>query len=363
MSTEDMKEKLDIILAVHRGQKIPTDFTSYMRDLFIEFPEILEFLDVNYSKEKDNLEEEHDGVPPSPWEFLGLHFYGLGSTDPVFFDLSKTIYEHWYKYQIEFELKQKERTLHKGTPLHQLGLVWQQKGDLEKARKYLLLAQIEDILENQKNPSRGAKNQGYRVLKSVFGLTNSQFDIISKVATETVEKRFPEEILRLLQKSTKRLPTWDEITNEDSDKDFLTKEYSNISRLKDTGTAFENFSEKLLSSIRGFYIMPGIKQAMSGSKTKEHDYDRILRNRSSVLSNFSPYVLVECKFWDKEVDYAEISKFIYKNITRRCKTGILFAKSGVNDDRYNQTIRDAYLAHDVTILVVTQKDIQDILSN
>ncbi len=358
-----MENLLKTITEVHYGKQVPKDTASYLRQLFIEFPQILDYLNKNYSSTKVHLEEERDPNPATPWEILGLHFYGLSQTDKAFLDLSKTIYEHWYAHQINFEMSQKERTLHKGTPLHQLGLIWQEKGDYEKARKYLLMALIEDILEAESNPKRGgAKHQGYRVLKSSFKLTDSQFDLMSEVVKKASDKRFPEEILRQLQKDSPRLPSWEEIINEDLDKPYMGNIYGAITKSKNIGTAFEDFSEKFLSSVRGFYVIPGVKQANSGSKQKEHDYDRIIRNKSELFSYLGQYILVECKYWNASVDYAELSKFVYKNVTRRCKAGILFAKSGVNDEKYNQTIRDAYLAHDVAIIVITENDIKEILS-
>jgi len=360
---DGIKAILETIKEVHYGRRTPEDVPAYMRQIFIEFPKILEYLDKNYVGTKDNLEEERSNHPATPWEILGLHFYGLSKSDPVYLDLSRSIYEHWYNHQVEFEMNQTQRTIHKGTSLHQLGLIWQDKGDYERARKYLLLALIEDILESLRSPERGgAKHQGYRVLKTSFRLTDAQFDLISKVAEKTTDRRFPEEILRKLQEGSERIPTWEEITNEEMDKVYLTVIYNGIPKAENGGTAFENFAEKFLSSVRGFFVMPGVNQAMSGSKHKEHDYDRILRNKSTLFSEFGPYILIECKYWNEKVDYGEIAKLIYKSITRRCKTGILFAKSGVNDEKYNQTIRDAYLAHNVAILVVTEDDIKEILS-
>lgn len=358
------QEKLQEILNKLQG-KVPMDkeLSVFLRELFVTFPELLDFLDKNYSSSKEHLEEEKGSHPPTPWEILGLRFYLLSKIDRVFLDLSRVIYEHWYSHQIRFELNKKERTIHKGTPVHQLGLIWQEKNDLEKARKYFLLGLIEDILESLRVANRNAKKQqGFRVLKSSYYFTENQYKFVYEIATKFEDKRFPEEILRQCLKGPERIPTWEEISNENLDKDYLKNIYSNIKGAPNEAQAFEEFVEKLLGAVRGFFVIPGVKLAMTSTKKKEHDYDRLIRNRSVLLSDFGTYVLVECKYWDEKVGYDEISKFIYKTITRRCRSGILFAKSGVKDKKYNQTIRDAYLAHDTAIIVIAERDIKDILS-
>lgn len=359
MNEQKLKEILDKV----QGKSPIDNMAEFLREIFVIFPQLLDYLDANYFSTKENLEEEKDGHPSTPWEILGLRFFFLSKTDPVFLDLSKLIYEHWYQNQIKYELTKSERTIHKGTPVHQLGSIWQEKQDLSKARKYFLLGLIEDTLESLRTQSRDPKNQqGYRVLKSSFYLSESQYKFIHDKVIAAPDKRFPEELLWLCYEGPDRIPTWEEIINEDLDKNYLGSLYQNLQSATNGGSAFEEFAEKLLNSIRGLFVIPGVKQAMSGSKTKEHDYDRIVRNRSSLLSDFGTYSLVECKYWNQEVDYAEIAKFVYKIATRRCKSGILFAKSDVKDNRYNQTIRDAYLAHDSAVIVITEEDIKKILS-
>lgn len=368
MDENALKEKLETIKDVHQGKRTPADLPSYLRQVFIEFPEILEFLDRNYSSALDQLEEERDGHPATPWEYLGLHFFGLGERDPVFIDLSRRVYEHWYEHQIEFELKQEKRTLHKGTPLHQLGLIWQIKRNDDKGRKYLLLALIEDIFKSLENPDIGPKQQGYRVLQVSYKLDDTQYDLISSSAKSAQDKRFPEDILYSITHGNNRLPTWEEISGITANWSRLKDELNeiidgNFVSNTEKGKSYEQYVSRLLSVIDGILVKYLRQEARTSENKKKFEYDLILQNSSPALYEFGRYIPVECKLHKKKVQFAELVKFIYKVRNSRCKVGLMFTQSGVTGGKRSEVIKDSYFTDDITLIVLTLEDINNIFSS
>lgn len=367
MNNSGLKVILETIKEVHYGG-IPQDVPSYLRQVFVEFPKILEYLDKNYVDTKENLEEERDGHPATPWEYLGLHFFGLGNRDPVFIDLSRIVYEHWYEHQIEFELKQEKRMLHKGTPLHQLGLIWQIKRNDDKARKYLILALIEDIFKSLENQDIGPKQQGYRVLQVSYKLDDDQYGLIYSSAKSTADKRFPEDILYSITHGNNRLPTWEEISGITANRLRLNDELNeiingNFLSNADKGKSYEQFISKLLLAIDGILVKYLRQDARTSGNKKKFEYDLILQNSSPALCEFGRYIPVECKLHKKKVQFTELVKFIYKVRSSRCKVGLMFTQFGVTGGKRSEVIKDSYFIDDINLIVLTLEDIKSVLSS
>lgn len=366
MNNDHFKDVLETIKEVHYGVRVPADISGYKRQIFVEFPNILEYLDQNYIGTKENLEEEQTGHPPTPWEILGMHFYHLGSEEAVFLDLSRIIYEHWYNHQINFELTQSERTIHKGTPLHQLGLIWQIKREDEKARRYLLLALIEDIIKSL-GADLDAKQQGFRVLSASYYLDDKTFELIHEVVVNSEDKRFPEKILFNVLHGNKRVPTWEEASGITADLKFLKNEFYRLLQLsfsstKEKGDAYENFIAIFLSIIDGVLVKYLRQEARTSSGRKKFEYDLIIQNSALSLKEFGRYIPVECKLYKNTVKFPEVVKFIYKVRNSGCRVGFIFAQNGITSGVRNEIIRDSYFLDNVTVLVLTKDDIVATLS-
>lgn len=368
MDKNALKEKLKTIKDVHQGKRTPADFPSYLRQVFIEFPEILKFLDKNYSNTLDQLEEERNGHQATPWEYLGLHFFWLGHREAVFFDLSRIVYEHWYEHQIKFELNQSKRTIHKGTSLHQLGLIWQIKRNDNKARKYLILALIEDILKSLEVQGLSPKQQGYRVLRVSYGLDESQYNLIHSAANGAVDKRFPEDILYAITHGNNRLPTWEELSGVTGNWSRLKEELDKIRNGSfvsnaEKGNSYELFTAKLLSEIDGILVKYLHQDARTSENKKKFEYDLILQNSSPALYEFGRYIPVECKLHKKKVPFTELVKFIYKIRNSRCRVGLMFTQEGITGGKRSEVIKDSYFLDDISLIVLTLEDINNVLTS
>lgn len=127
------------------------------------------------------------------------------------------------------------------------------------------------------------------------------------------------------------------------------------------GSEFENFTAHFFSAVKDFSIRGVRVNAMSGSNKKEHDYDVFFLNESQLFSEFGKYLLTECKYVEEEIGYPDISKFFHKLHNKRCKCGILLAKSDVVDENLNSTIRSVYDNDDIVILTFNKEDIQNVI--
>lgn len=127
------------------------------------------------------------------------------------------------------------------------------------------------------------------------------------------------------------------------------------------GDLLEDFAGAFLSSIKGFVVRKKRALAYGPKGKREHDYDLLMQNVSTIFPEFDNYVLVECKDWDKKVGYDEVAKFIHKLHSRRCSTGIIIALNNVTHDDFNPTIKRAYDQDGIVVIVLESTDIQKVI--
>lgn len=127
------------------------------------------------------------------------------------------------------------------------------------------------------------------------------------------------------------------------------------------GNLLEDFSEVLLGSIDGFIVRYKRSWAMAPESLREHDYDLLIHNVSSIFPELGNYILVECKDWNEKVGYDEIAKFLHKLHSRKCDTGIIIALNNVTHETFNPTIKRAYDQDGITVIVLDFKDIEKVL--
>lgn len=127
------------------------------------------------------------------------------------------------------------------------------------------------------------------------------------------------------------------------------------------GDLLEDFTEVLLGSISGFIVRNKRSWAMAPNSLREHDYDLLIHNISTVFPELGNYILVECKDWSESVGYGEIAKFLHKLHSRKCNTGIMIALENVTHETFNPTIKRAYDQDGVAVIVLDINDIEDIL--
>lgn len=327
------------------------------REFFINFPNLIEHLK---GRNDINLSEINPNNPHyNPWQRLAEYCFYRG-----LYDLAKIIYSEWYNKMVKKEADSTERTIHKGTPLHQLGLISQIQGRRKLAKRYFLLALVEDIF---RDPVSYKNNQAYRVLRSSFRISDNEINEIKKIAEELSDKRYPEKAIleyNLNYNVKNRIRDTEreifEINSHFASQLMKEIEEQNKSSV-DKGTMFENLMVYLLSSVDGFEVAYIRKWTMG----KEHDYDLIIRNlinNDPVFMEFGKYILVECKYWNKPVGVNDIHHFISKIRNHDCHCGILVAKEGISHTKEeNLSILKAYHRDGIVVIVITKNDIENVI--
>lgn len=129
------------------------------------------------------------------------------------------------------------------------------------------------------------------------------------------------------------------------------------------GSIFEDFTETLLNSVKGFTVR--YKRAKARAKPgilyPKHDYDLIVHNESIVFPEFGNYILVECKNRNEPIGYPAIANFLHKVHSRKCKTGFILAMKNVVYGRFNPTIKRTFDQDGIAIIVIDQKDLQEVV--
>jgi len=132
-----------------------------------------------------------------------------------------------------------------------------------------------------------------------------------------------------------------------------------------TGSSFEDFSEILLSSVKGFAVRSKRGRAVvsvAGAGPIEHDYDLLVHNTSEIFPELGNYILVECKDTGDPVGYPAIARFLHTIHSRKCKSGIIIAKHGVVRGRFNTTLIRAFDQDGTAVIVIEEKELDALVN-
>lgn len=299
-----------------------------------------------------------DNNPRNPWPIVGLYCLAR-----ELIPLAGETYSTWYELQVDSEPPQPSavRAVHKGTTLHQLGVVHLSEGRLSFAKRYFILAMIEDMWGA---PDDFRNRQAYRVLRSNFLMTEDEVNHIFRVASAQEDRRFPEAALLAYQLETKgrTIRTIEREIHRINHR-FARALMEAVRGERDAtsaGKLFENLIVYIFSAVVGFEV--GYYRAWA--RRGEFEYDIIVRNlitTDPVFTNFGPYFLVESKYWSEPVSVEAINHFIAKILGHDVKCGVLVAKEGVPKGPANQTIVRAYHRHGILVLVLTLEDIENVV--
>jgi len=272
-----------------------------------------------------------------------------------------------------FLQKKHRRRIHKGTPLQYLGISYFDLNQIEQARKYHMLAFIEDLL-------RYLQNQG----QPASPLTN----LVSTPASIVLEKRFRSSVNDLLNLQNYVLNNtvapfpfnpeeiYLEWIREVERKSLLIArsreeqlykpnlEYLKILKkqvfLDRTGESLELFAFYLFSCVDGF-------EPIFRKTTASFHFDVIVRNlitEHPLLSNLGDYIGVECKNTSENVDVSQVDHFILKLRLHNMKCGIIFTKTGVTGERgtYSKAVIQKTFQRDgIIVFTITKRDINKIV--
>lgn len=327
--------------------------------IYLNFPEIIE----NLTSRTDFPVDE--GSDNNLLSCLSHFCYRVSTFDPGFKYLRLIAYEEWYKTMLRHEKDKSSRTVHKGTPLHQLGLFYLESGDNVLAKKYFQLAHIEDVQEFIEGKRNSHKSQAYRILKAGLLVPEQELEKLRKKASTHKGEKYPERVLLdyLLDRTINKSRAVEDSTlvlNTNHMKSLLDEAIkADDSNIK--GKKFTRLVSYLFSTVGGFEIVG--ENILT--KPIEHDYDVLIRNlitKDPIFAEFGRYIVAECKFITKKAGIDELSKLLYKVRYHDCKCGVLFSKKGVSfGTNFNLTIKKAFNRDSTIILVIKQLDVENII--
>lgn len=268
------------------------------------------------------------------------------------------------------EIQKKEnRRVHKGLPLHNIGLARFFMG-LPGADRYLLLAYIEDCITSfeereSENPLNPLQLPAYKMLK--YSLKISDYDL--EQIKSNIDKIFlyPEEAFNKISRDIWLInQTLFDINtfyfNELLEKlEAVSKEYDMASKEQKrrlttkVGRTFEYFVEYLFNSVNGFKVVG------KNFSTRINEIDRIVENYSNnmALEKLGRYFIVECKnsSWRGYNPGSKVVDHLLMTMRRaNCNMGILISKSGFA----NTVKKSIYLEFLKSGFMILPIDMQDL---
>lgn len=174
------------------------------------FDDLYLFLEAN-TWEKENLVEHGEPNPQAHFQSVAEGYYRLGFFEVTFYYFSKLAYDLWYQKVLEYQEKHSER-LHKGTQVHQIGIILDLLSDKSLAWDYYIAGLIEDIVTGRTMES----SQAFRMLR-VLGMPRAELEALnSKIKQDGVIFDPLGYISQLRQKSS--LSTYEENQSVDYNK-------------------------------------------------------------------------------------------------------------------------------------------------
>ena len=289
------------------------------------------------------------------WRWCWASFLELGEP----FGAEKVM-ESCYTHMLRLQKKNSKR-YHKGTPLQTRAEGLSKIGQWAKAKRFVILAFIEDLITGQKTAP------AWQTLISV-GVSDSDLKLIERETESLVQSYakkgqqppYPEEVFQRVHYKME-FATIGELAR---DIVYTNSEYLRhlldlvdaASTTDDKRRTLENLAQYLFSSVEGLYVEPA-------RRTGPYELDGIISNSSThpFLRTLDTYIPIECKNWREAVGSPEITQFIGKLSLFKCNTGILLSKEGIKGKTVNELRKDAYRRSNIYILVFDAKDVYSII--
>jgi hypothetical protein len=360
-------EVITLIKDIHSKRSAGQDENK----IFLEFKEAMKNLIVAHRvsarevviKVLEDLTDEGKLIDPSIldrdiniWRWCWAAFFELGD-----FVSADRVIEDCYLHLLKLQLKNNKR-YHKGMPLQTRAEGFIKIGRYDKAKKFVLLAHIEDMITGL--PSAPA----WQTLK-LAGISEQDLKLVEEETNNLVKECsrervfYPEEVLHRVQYklefgSIGELSKASVFTNPIFLEELLIRVES-ASQGSDTNLkrkSMENLAQYLFSSVEGLYVKPS-------TRAGPYELDGIITNISPhpFLKTLDTYIPIECKNWKKPIGAPEITKFIGKLSLFKCNYGILLSKKGLKAKTVNELRKDACRRNGIYVLVFNEDDIKSII--
>jgi tetratricopeptide (TPR) repeat protein len=344
-------------------------------DVYWRYPELLELLEQNTGFDKA-ISLENDAHLAETWGSVVETLAFRKGLPQVALQVANRLYE----LQLEAQEASQKR-LHKGVALQVTAEVYFWLKRFSLAKRYFQLALIEDTVK-YKNKDTSMGSPAYKSLVRDLGVPSGDFEQLVEFAlgyiNEAGEALHPEEIYTAFLLSDARPKTRDVERgifriNAQYARSLLAQASGETEKGKERekGDALEHLVAYLLSCVDGFEIV-GRKH-----HTKDYEIDILIRNtitRDAVLAGFGPYILVECKNWDKKsVGTEQVNHFLSKIQFHDGHCGIMVARDGISGrgqsdedkqiDRQNAnlTVLKAFHRNATIMMVLDVRDLEKIV--
>jgi hypothetical protein len=368
-------EVRQLIQDVHKNRK-----TLPLKDVVDQFIESLaKLIQANSFQARDCVirvlnEETDEGklIDPSKgdadiniWRWCWISFFNLKK----FLDADKVI-EECYLCLLRLQTKNNRR-YHKGTPLQTKAEGLIRVGFPTKAKRFVILAHIEDLIRSQ---TTGQTNAPAEMTLKHAGISDKDLKLIADETRKAIDEKkvkgedllYPEEVYQKIQfqidfanvgEMNKNLV----FTNTEYLKELL-KRVNDASEQKSNKDnkikreTLEELAQYLFSSVEGLYVQPS-------KRTSTYELDNIITNSTnhSFLRTLDTYIPIECKNWKKPIGAPEITQFIAKLSLYKCNLGIILSRQGIKKKTVNELRKDAYRRLGIYVLIFDENDIKGII--
>ncbi len=265
------------------------------------------------------------GYEQQAWEYIGLYYRGIGLLYQAIIVIN-ALYEHMLDHQIKTESR-----IHKGMPLVWLRDLHLMLDHPVTAKTYAMLTLCEDAIEDKGKVNIEGGGIYFRLSfehgmsdSEIFGYAQKMYEIYN---TNQQDGKYPEWILQDLDnKWITEYPSSRETYLYVPNRIYIKHLIAKVG--EPTGEMLERLSEYILSTIPGF-------RTYRRQRTPSTDYDIICAIEGlnyDFRSELGRYIICECKDWSRPADFTTMAKFSRVLDSAKCKSGIIFSRSGISGE-------------------------------
>ncbi len=206
MTQKEFKDGIAGLLDTTKIGQSP-ELRRYYYELFDDLYLYLESQDWG----KESLIEHGELNTEAYFQNIAEAYFRLGMFEMAFYNFSKLVYDLWYQKVLEYQSSSGER-FHKGTQVHQIGIILDLLGSKDSAWDYYLAGLIEDLQSNRPMET----SQAFRMLR-VLGMPRAEIEVFqSKVKVAGAIFDPLDYVTKLREKST--ISTFEENSSIDFNK-------------------------------------------------------------------------------------------------------------------------------------------------
>lgn len=333
-------------------QEIPSKYHPCINDVKGEHMALNELRKDYFNPDNRHENTENQRV----WECVALSFFNTSRPFQAI-TIIKELYWSILRYQIS-----ENKRIHKGMSLVWLYEFYRHVNYTWLSRKYMFLTCVEDAIQDAGSFKREAGV--YFRLNYHFGMSNDQINELGQKLYEIFQKNpqtvsYPEFYLQIFGDSWKTTLT---AIEEQSIWDLNPYYFRQLlEKIGDgSGKSLEDLAEYLLMCLPGARVKKRVK-----THSTEIDVLCVLDGLFyDFRGELGRYLICECKNWKKKANFTAIAKFMRVLDSAKCKTGILFSKSGISGKKRRKDaemeIIKYFQEREKIVIVMTESDLSKI---